>query len=144
MTFQVGKKRFFDGDFLIMASPVSIGDAILLTQIAHKIGQAFTTGRKSAPAEFEEIQKLLWTLSEALKLVAREFSDTEQADTLESSEGRERSKEEETPGGESTSNHTDKQLPRCPRSSRSSGQEILRSRPQSGWDPRFRTETLEG
>src|SRR4051794_7491492 len=81
-----------------MASPVSIGDAILLAQIAHKIGQAFTTGRKSAPAEFEEIQKLLWTLSEALKLVAREFPETEQTGTAESSEGRQRSTGEEESG----------------------------------------------
>ena len=97
-TPQLGKNRFFDGDFLIMASPVSIGDAILLAQIAYKIGLAFTTGRKSAPAEFEEIQKLLWTLSEALKLVAREFPETGQTGTAESSEGCGKSKEEEEPG----------------------------------------------
>ena len=50
--------------------PVAVGDVILLSQIAFKIGQAFTAGRKSAPAEFGDIQRLLFTLSSALDLVA--------------------------------------------------------------------------
>lgn len=49
-----------------MASPVSIGDALLLGQIALKLGQAFTTGRKSAPAEFREVENQLYALSAAL------------------------------------------------------------------------------
>lgn len=55
-----------------MASPISIGDAIELSRIAYKVGQAFTSGRKSAPAEFAEIQNLLYTLSNALNLVAKD------------------------------------------------------------------------
>jgi hypothetical protein len=60
-----------------MSLPVSVGDAILLAQIAWGIGQAFTSGRKGAPAEFKEIQDLLFTLSEALKLLARDLPDSD-------------------------------------------------------------------
>jgi hypothetical protein len=49
-----------------MTSPVSIGDAVLLSQIALKLGQAFTTGRKSAPAEFREVENQLYSISTAL------------------------------------------------------------------------------
>ena len=53
-----------------MGSPVAVGDVILLSQMAFKIGQAFTSSRKSAPAEFGDVQRLLFTLSSALDLVA--------------------------------------------------------------------------
>jgi len=53
-----------------MAFSISIGDALLLAQIAWTVGQAFTTGRHSAPAEFLEVQKLLYTLSKSLELLA--------------------------------------------------------------------------
>lgn len=66
-----------------MSSPVSIGDAILLAQIALTIGQAFTSGRKSAPAEFAEIQNLLFTLSESLKLLAHDLPSDDAAPTEE-------------------------------------------------------------
>ncbi|KAF2673896.1 hypothetical protein BT63DRAFT_437485 [Microthyrium microscopicum] len=56
-----------------MTSSVSIGDAILLSQIAYKIGRALSSGRKSAPSEFLETQDLLNTLENVLKLVAREL-----------------------------------------------------------------------
>ncbi|OCK81411.1 hypothetical protein K432DRAFT_17399 [Lepidopterella palustris CBS 459.81] len=56
-----------------MSLPISVGDVILLAQIAWGIGQAFTSGHRAAPAEFKEIQDLLFTLSEALKLLARDF-----------------------------------------------------------------------
>src|SRR5437016_11202416 len=59
-----------------MSSPVSIGDAILLANVAYTLGQAFTSGRKSAPAEFADIQNLLYTLSNALKLVAQDGPST--------------------------------------------------------------------
>ncbi|KAF2184897.1 hypothetical protein K469DRAFT_175445 [Zopfia rhizophila CBS 207.26] len=58
-----------------MAVPISVGDAILLSRIAYNLGKAFTSGRKSAPAEFTEIQDLLYTLSGALKLLARDLPD---------------------------------------------------------------------
>jgi hypothetical protein len=61
-----------------MPLPISVGDAILLSQIALRIGQAFTSGRKSAPGEFVEIQSLLFTLSETLKLLAKDLPDSNQ------------------------------------------------------------------
>ncbi|KAF3315849.1 hypothetical protein TWF173_003046 [Orbilia oligospora] len=49
-----------------MASPVSIGDAFLLAKLALKLGRTFTTGRKSAPAEFREVESQLYSISTAL------------------------------------------------------------------------------
>ncbi|EGX47037.1 hypothetical protein AOL_s00097g83 [Orbilia oligospora ATCC 24927] len=49
-----------------MASPISIGDAFLLAKLALKLGQTFTTGRKSAPAEFREVESQLYSISTAL------------------------------------------------------------------------------
>ncbi|KAJ3573477.1 hypothetical protein NPX13_g4684 [Xylaria arbuscula] len=49
-----------------MAFQISIGDAILLAQIAWRLGQTFTKGRSSAPAEFKEIENELYSLSAAL------------------------------------------------------------------------------
>lgn len=54
-----------------MAWPVSIGDAVLLSTLALRLGRAFTSGRKSAPNEFLEVQNQLYSLSEALKVLAR-------------------------------------------------------------------------
>lgn len=51
---------------LAMASPVSFGDAYLIARLAFKIGRAFTKGRKSAPAEFREVENQLYSLSTAL------------------------------------------------------------------------------
>jgi len=58
-----------------MSLPISVGDAVLLAQIAYNLGKAFSSGRKSAPVEFSEIQDLLYTLSEALKLLSRDLPD---------------------------------------------------------------------
>jgi len=52
-----------------MAS-VSIGDIIVLSQLAWGIGRAFHTGRKSAPREFIEVKSEVDGLSEALRLLA--------------------------------------------------------------------------
>jgi len=62
-----------------MSLPISIGDTILLSQIAWNIAKAFTSGRKSAPAEFAEVNDLLFTLSEALKILAEDFPENNQA-----------------------------------------------------------------
>src|SRR6266511_3940279 len=59
-----------------MALPVSIGDAILLSQLACRLGRAFTSGPKSAPAEFQEVQNLLYSLSKALELVETHVAST--------------------------------------------------------------------
>ena len=49
-----------------MASPVSFGDAFLMSKLAWNLAQVFTTGRKSAPAEFREVESQLYSLSAAL------------------------------------------------------------------------------
>lgn len=50
--------------------PLSVGDILMLSQTAWKIGRAFTAGKNSAPAEFAEVERESNSLSEALKLVA--------------------------------------------------------------------------
>jgi hypothetical protein len=50
----------------VMASPVSFGDAYLMGTLALRLGRAFTKGRKSAPAEFREVENQLYSLSAAL------------------------------------------------------------------------------
>jgi hypothetical protein len=49
-----------------MALPVSIGDVIAMAKLAKTIALAFTKGRKSAPAEFREVENQLYSLSTAL------------------------------------------------------------------------------
>jgi hypothetical protein len=49
-----------------MASPISFGDAYLMGKLALRLGRAFTKGRKSAPAEFREVEHQLYSLSAAL------------------------------------------------------------------------------
>lgn len=53
-----------------MASPVSIGDALLMGQLAYRLGRAFTSGRKSAPKEFREVENQLYSLSAVLRLLS--------------------------------------------------------------------------
>lgn len=50
--------------------PLSIGDILMLSQQAWRIGRAFTQGKKSAPSEFAEVEREANGLSESLKLVA--------------------------------------------------------------------------
>ncbi|KAH7240709.1 uncharacterized protein BKA55DRAFT_542022 [Fusarium redolens] len=50
-----------------MASPISFGDAYTMAKIAYRLGRAFTKGRKSAPAEFQEVENQLYALSAALE-----------------------------------------------------------------------------
>jgi hypothetical protein len=49
-----------------MVFQVSIGDILLLSNIAFQLGRAFTSGRKSAPSEFQEVQNQLYSLGAAL------------------------------------------------------------------------------
>jgi hypothetical protein len=51
---------------MVMASPVSFGDAYLLATLALRLGRAFTKGRKSAPVEFREVENQLYSLGAAL------------------------------------------------------------------------------
>lgn len=50
--------------------PLSVGDVMMLSQTAWKIGRAFTQGAKSAPAEFAEVEREANGLSDALRMVA--------------------------------------------------------------------------
>jgi hypothetical protein len=49
-----------------MASPVSFGDVVAMAKLAKTIALAFTKGRRSAPAEFREVESQLYSLSTAL------------------------------------------------------------------------------
>ncbi|KAI0169265.1 hypothetical protein GGR52DRAFT_514288 [Hypoxylon sp. FL1284] len=50
-----------------MAFQISIGDVVLMTQIAWRLAQTFTKGRKSAPTEFHEVENQLYSLNAALE-----------------------------------------------------------------------------
>ncbi|KAH8648097.1 hypothetical protein BGZ61DRAFT_469839 [Ilyonectria robusta] len=54
-----------------LPSPLSVGDAILLAKIAYNVVQAFSSGAKSAPAEFAEVQRLLVSVKHSLDLLAK-------------------------------------------------------------------------
>jgi hypothetical protein len=48
----------------------SIGDILMLSQVAWKIGRAFSACRKDAPSEFHDVETEVGGLSKALKLLA--------------------------------------------------------------------------
>jgi hypothetical protein len=52
-----------------MASPVSVGDAILLSRLAYRLGRALTTERKGVPSALRELQTQLYALGNALDFV---------------------------------------------------------------------------
>lgn len=52
-----------------MAGLPSLGDIMLLSQLAWKIGCAFTSGRQGAPAEFQEVENELTSLTKAITLL---------------------------------------------------------------------------
>ncbi|KAI9762661.1 MAG: hypothetical protein M4579_000279 [Chaenotheca gracillima] len=60
-----------------MAGTVSIGDVMMLSQVAWKIGCAFTAGRTGAPREFEEVENECFGLTTALDSLAEALDDTE-------------------------------------------------------------------
>ena len=53
----------------------SIGDVLLLSQLAWRIGYAFAAARPSAPPEFYDIEMELKTLTKALDLLAEALDD---------------------------------------------------------------------
>lgn len=57
-----------------MGSPVSIGDAILLSQLAYQLGKTLSIGRKLAPTTHTRAQNQLFALSHALRSIAAEAS----------------------------------------------------------------------
>ena len=53
-----------------MSFRISLGDILKLSGFAYTIGKALTTGRKSAPDEFQEVQNQLFAISNALKVLS--------------------------------------------------------------------------
>lgn len=53
-----------------MSFGIGIGDIVLLSNLAHSIGKAITSGRKGAPAEFQEVQNQLFAISKALSFLS--------------------------------------------------------------------------
>lgn len=74
-----------------LASPLSVGDAMLLASIAYKVGKAFTSGAKSAPAEFAEVQSLLYSIGDTLgivgKMIKKRASESASENTVFNLEG---------------------------------------------------------
>ncbi|MCJ1320126.1 hypothetical protein MMC15_005463 [Xylographa vitiligo] len=59
-----------------MAFPTpSIGDILMLSQLAWKIGCAFTAGRAGAPAQFQEVENELKSLTTAITLLAESLDE---------------------------------------------------------------------
>ncbi|KAF1985996.1 hypothetical protein K402DRAFT_421575 [Aulographum hederae CBS 113979] len=52
-----------------MAGIPSVGDILMLSQIAWKVGRAFTSGRRNAPTEFHEVETEIQGLAKSLKLL---------------------------------------------------------------------------
>ena len=65
-----------------MASPVSFGDIVAMAKIAKAVTQAFTRGRKSAPAEFREVENQLLSLSAALSALKDALEGSAQPPSL--------------------------------------------------------------
>jgi hypothetical protein len=69
-----------------MSFSFGIGDAVILSTVALRLGQAFSSGRKSAPSEFREVQDLLYNLSKALELLGQHAAPPSQNDNTTVSE----------------------------------------------------------
>jgi hypothetical protein len=53
----------------------SVGDILMLSQLAWRIGCAFTAGRASAPAQFQEVENELKGLNQAIMLLAETLDE---------------------------------------------------------------------
>jgi hypothetical protein len=53
-----------------MSFRISIGDILMISGLAYRIGKTLMTGRKSALGEFNEVQNQLFAISNALKLLS--------------------------------------------------------------------------
>ena len=56
-------------------SGISIGDVLMLSQLSWKIGCAFTAGRAGAPAQFQEVENELKSLTTAITLLAENIDE---------------------------------------------------------------------
>lgn len=86
-----------------MASPISFGDAVAMSKIAWRIAHAFTKGRKSAPAEFREVENQLYSLSAALTAFKDVCGDDVATVTIDSSKLPARFQKEEQDGMQTVS-----------------------------------------
>jgi hypothetical protein len=53
-----------------MSFGIGIGDVLTLSGLAYNLGKILTSGRREAPAEFQEVQNQLFAISNALKLLS--------------------------------------------------------------------------
>ncbi|KFY30143.1 hypothetical protein V494_08248 [Pseudogymnoascus sp. VKM F-4513 (FW-928)] len=53
-----------------MSFGIGIGDIVLLSDLAHKLGTTLTSGRKGATAEFQDVQNQLFAIGKALKFAS--------------------------------------------------------------------------
>lgn len=60
---------------------ISVGDVILLSQLAYRLGKTLAAGRKSAPSTHKEVQNQLFALSHALRSIVED--DPERPDRSE-------------------------------------------------------------
>lgn len=70
-----------------LPSPISIGDAFALSNMAFKIAKSFLPGSNNAENEFKELHSLLCSLTSSLRLVGETFrrkdKSTDQRDTAD-------------------------------------------------------------
>lgn len=75
-----------------LPSPISVGDAIALSNIAWNIAKEFVPGAKNAEDDFNELRGLLYSLTNTLQLVGKTFrhndKPTESRDTTDASPNR--------------------------------------------------------
>lgn len=75
-----------------LPSPISVGDAIALSNIAWNIAKAFVPGAKNAEDDFKELHGLLCSLTNTLQLVGETFrhndKSTESRDTTDAPQNR--------------------------------------------------------
>lgn len=53
-----------------MSFGIGIGDIVLLSDLAHRLGTTLTSGRKGAAAEFQEVQNQLFAIGKALSFAS--------------------------------------------------------------------------
>jgi hypothetical protein len=64
----------------------NIGDVLMLSQVAWKIGRAFSTCRKDAPAEFQDVETEIGGLAKALKILAETLHAESERDLFQSAD----------------------------------------------------------
>jgi hypothetical protein len=64
----------------------SIGDILMLSQVAWKVGRAFTACRKDAPHEFQDVETEIGGLAKALKLLAETLHAESERDLFQNAD----------------------------------------------------------